>query len=84
VQIAGHQVGEVDAPDKGSYGNPDAHEDTHGHSIHIPDGSWFPVITAFGLTFFAAGLIFGWWLTVLGGLMLIFGIYAWSYEPING
>jgi cytochrome c oxidase subunit I len=84
VQLAGRQIGDVDAPDKGSHGSPDAHDDAQGHSIHIPDGSWFPVITAFGLTFFAAGLIFGWWLTVLGGLMLIFGVYAWSYEPING
>src|SRR5215212_9289066 len=84
VQLAGRQIGDVDTPDEGSHGNPDAYDDVHAHGIHIPDGSWFPVITAFGLTFFAAGLIFGWWLTVLGGLMLIFGIYAWSYEPING
>ncbi|SRR5579884_954668 len=84
LQVAGRHVGVVETPDDPSRESPAAYEDAHSLGIHLPDGSWFPVITAFGLTFFAAGLIFGMWLSGIGLLMMVFGAYAWCYEPING
>ena len=32
----------------------------------------------------AAGFIWGLWLTGIGTFLMLFGIYAWCYEPING
>ena len=78
--------GPVDPPDRTGWtpeGSPDADDDAH-HSIHLPDPSYYPLITAFGLTFGAAGFIFGLWLTGVGVIMMLFGIYAWCFEPING
>jgi len=50
----------------------------------MPDPSYYPVITGLGLTLFAAGFIFGWWLSGIGLLLMLFGIYAWCFEPISG
>jgi cytochrome c oxidase subunit 1 len=66
-----------------SHDSPDAHEDAH-HGIHLPDPSYYPAITAVGLTLFAAGMIFGLWMTGLGVVLMLFGAYAWCFEPING
>jgi hypothetical protein len=64
--------------------SPDSFEDAHHLGIHLPDPSIFPIITGVGLTLFAAGVIFGLWLSGIGVVMMIFGIYAWCFEPING
>ncbi|HZU05491.1 MAG TPA: cytochrome c oxidase subunit I [Chloroflexota bacterium] len=60
------------------------HGTEEAHDIHMPDPSYYPVITALGLTLFAAGFIFGWWLSGIGLLLMLFGIYAWCFEPISG
>jgi len=64
-------------------GSPDAADD-HAHGIHLPDPSIFPMITGLGLTVLAAGFIWGLWLSGVGVLLMLFGIYAWCFEPING
>jgi hypothetical protein len=64
-------------------GSPDAADD-HEHGIHLPDPSIYPMITAVGLTLMAAGVLWGLWLSGIGVLLLLFGIYAWCFEPING
>jgi hypothetical protein len=63
--------------------SPDAHADHH-HGIHLPDPSYYPAITGLGLTLIAAGFIFGLWISGIGLLLLLFGVYAWCFEPING
>jgi hypothetical protein len=64
-------------------GSPDAADD-HEHGIHLPDPSIYPMITAVGLTLLAAGFIWGLWLSGIGVLLILFGVYAWCFEPING
>jgi hypothetical protein len=64
-------------------GSPDAADDAH-HGIHLPDPSYYPLITGVGLTLLAAGMLYGYWLSGIGVLMMLFGIYAWCFEPING
>ncbi len=54
------------------------------HAIHLPDPSYYPLLTALGLTLFAAGFIYGLWLSGIGVLLMLFGIYSWCFEPING
>ncbi|MBA2450309.1 MAG: cytochrome c oxidase subunit I [Chloroflexi bacterium] len=49
--------------------------------IHLPIPSFFPLIASLGLTLFAAGLIYGWALSVAGLVYLFVGIGGWVVEP---
>jgi cytochrome c oxidase subunit 1 len=59
-------------------GELEAHADTH---IHMPSPSYWPLVVAFGLPVVAMGLIFDRWISVVGGLIVVFGIYGWAQEP---
>jgi cytochrome c oxidase subunit I len=52
----------------------------HEH-IHMPSPSYWPMVVAFGLPVFGIGLIFNYVISVVGGLILIAGIYGWALEP---
>jgi cytochrome c oxidase subunit 1 len=61
----------------------------HGHSIHMPSPSYWPLVTAAGLSVMAAGLLLttgsalaGWVVVGVGALVLLAGIFGWSLEPI--
>ncbi len=58
----------------------DVHDDEVGH-IHMPDPSYFPLIAAAGIPLMGYGVMFGWWLIVLGGLISLLGFYGWVLEP---
>ncbi len=49
--------------------------------IHMPNPSFFPLITALGLTLGAAGLVYGIPLSIVGLLYLFVGIGGWCLEP---
>jgi cytochrome c oxidase subunit 1 len=52
--------------------------------IHVPGGSWWPLITALGLPLIAvAALSHQLWLVFVGIAVLITGIYRWAYEPFE-
>jgi cytochrome c oxidase subunit 1 len=52
--------------------------------IHVPGGSWWPMITAFGLPIMAIGAISRTLPVVLiGALVVIVGIYRWAFEPFE-
>jgi cytochrome c oxidase subunit I len=53
---------------------PDAH-------IHLPPGSYVPLVVAFGLMLLGAGVIFTLWLSVIGGILVTVGLFAWAFEP---
>jgi cytochrome c oxidase subunit 1 len=56
--------------------------DEHGHGIHMPSPSYFPVVLAFGLPLMGYGVIFKlWWLVGVGLLVLLTGAYGWVLEP---
>jgi cytochrome c oxidase subunit 1 len=60
------------------------HEEGHGgeHSIHMPSQSYMPLIAALGMPLVGWGLAFRqWWLAILGGVIVIGGLYAWALEP---
>jgi len=55
-----------------------------GAHIHVPGGSWWPMITAFGLPVMAVGAIsHQLWLVFVGLAALVVGIYRWAYEPFE-
>jgi hypothetical protein len=49
--------------------------------MHMPNPSFFPIIAAFGLVLIAAGMIFGYALSVAGAVYLIVAIGGWAIEP---
>ena len=62
----------------------------HGHGIHLPSPSFYPLITALGLPVMAYGLIVkvhmeytGWSIIAAGLLLMFLGIYGWCLEPIT-
>ena len=56
----------------------EANADQH---IHMPSPSYWPMVVAIALPIMAYGIIYSKVLTVLGGAILLMGIYAWSLEP---
>jgi cytochrome c oxidase subunit 1 len=55
-----------------------ANADKH---IHLPSPSYWPIILALGLPIMAYGLIYARILTVIGGLVVLLAMFAWSLEP---
>jgi len=52
--------------------------------IHLPDGSYWPPVTAVWIIVAAAGLLTGsLWVALVGIGVLVVGIYAWALEPFE-
>ena len=49
----------------------------------MPNPSWKPLVAAIGVTVTLGGFIGGshLWVHVAGVAILLFGIYAWAFEP---
>ena len=61
-----------------------------GHSIHMPQPSYWPFVASVGLFVAAFGVLyinaasrFGVVVAVLGALITMVSVYAWSLEPVN-
>jgi hypothetical protein len=64
------------------------------HHIHLPWPSYYPIITALGIALALGGLLFLGgpddmplrslfpWVSLVGVIILLFGSYGWSLEPI--
>ncbi|HSH62294.1 MAG TPA: cytochrome c oxidase subunit I [Acidimicrobiales bacterium] len=61
--------------------------DEHGHGIHMPSPSYYPLVAAFGLPVMGYGMVYGrssgqsYVVVVLGALILLAGLFAWAMEP---
>jgi cytochrome c oxidase subunit 1 len=55
--------------------------ETAGHGIHMPSPSYYPAVAALGLPLLGYGVIFQWWMAVLGVVILLGGLFGWAYEP---
>lgn len=51
------------------------------HDVHLPSPSYWPLVTAVGLPIIGYGLLYTWWLCLIGGLITVAGIYGWALEP---
>jgi cytochrome c oxidase subunit 1 len=56
----------------------EANADKH---IHMPSPSYWPMVVAVALPIMAYGIIFSHLLTVIGGAILLMGMFAWALEP---
>jgi cytochrome c oxidase subunit 1 len=52
----------------------------NGEGVHLPAPSYWPIVVASSLPLICYGLIFNLALCVVGGLLLIAGIYGWGLE----
>ncbi len=59
----------------------EGHEEDHGHGIHMPSPSYFPLIAALGLPILCYGLLYSVILAVDGALTVLVGLYGWAGEP---
>ena len=53
------------------------------HSIHLPQPSYWPIIVSIGLLIAGYGLIYNFAVSVVGVLIGMVAVYAWSFEPVN-
>jgi len=51
------------------------------HNVHLPSPSYWPIVTAFGLPIIGYGLLYTWWVSLIGGIITAAGIYGWAFEP---
>jgi len=52
--------------------------------IHVPGGSWWPMLAALGLPILAlAPLTHTLWIAFVGVAVLLAGIYLWAFEPFE-
>ncbi|MEX2425635.1 MAG: cytochrome c oxidase subunit I [Thermomicrobiaceae bacterium] len=65
------------------YNREDQPVQTADEHIHLPPGSYIPLIVAFGLMLMGAGVIFTLWLSGIGAVILTIGLFAWAFEPID-
>jgi cytochrome c oxidase subunit 1 len=54
------------------------HADQH---IHMPSPSYWPLVVAAGLPVVAIGLIYLRAISVIGAVIVLFGVYGWAQEP---
>ncbi len=45
--------------------------------IYAPSASWAPILAAAGIALLAAGAWMGWVMSVVGALILIWGVVSW-------
>jgi len=98
ITLAGKDVGSVDThlkeenPHSQLYHEAPPVDDDHG--VHLPNPSYYPLVTALGLFFIAFGLIIDNpdfnigampvpLLTLFGVVTLLGGIMGWSFEPAD-
>jgi cytochrome c oxidase subunit I len=80
--VAGGSNGHADGLDAADHAVTEAHERAgHGHGIHMPSPSYFPLIAALGLPILAYGLLYSTILIVDGVITILVGLYGWAVEP---
>jgi cytochrome c oxidase subunit 1 len=52
-----------------------------GRGIHMPNPSFWPALTALGMTLMMAGLLFGFWVGIPGGVLFLVSVFNWALEP---
>ncbi|HEX9410492.1 MAG TPA: cytochrome c oxidase subunit I [Actinomycetota bacterium] len=76
-----HSSASEEHPATGTRTPGETHGEGHGHGIHMPSPSYFPLIAALGLPILAYGLLYSTILIVDGALTILVGLYGWAMEP---
>jgi cytochrome c oxidase subunit 1 len=51
--------------------------------IHMPPNSYWPFVSALGMSLLLTGMIYGWWFGVPGLILMVVGIFSWAFEPVH-
>ncbi len=79
VQGAAHGAGAMEIP----HGDPvKPHSAIHGEDIHLPKPTPWPIVTAFGFTLLIAGILTHYVISIMGGLLLIYGCVGWFKDVL--
>jgi cytochrome c oxidase subunit I len=66
----------------GAHGDDHAHDaHTHHDAIHLPNPSFWPLLTALGITIFFGGFLVGYVMIGIGVALTVVSIFAWALEP---
>lgn len=57
-------------------------EPAHGEMIHLPAPTHWPIILAFGCMLAAGGLVTSLWVSVFGGVLIVFGCVGWFRQVL--
>ena len=49
--------------------------------IHMPNNSYWPAVSALGMSMLMAGMVFGWFVGIPGLILMLVGLYSWAFEP---
>jgi hypothetical protein len=56
-----------------------------GQGIHLPNPSYWPLVSALGVLGLMVGVMLephiGPWGIITGGAILLFGVFNWAFEP---
>jgi cytochrome c oxidase subunit 1 len=67
---------------------PSEHHDEHEDHIHMPNPSYWPLVTAIGIALGFGGFVLrneaGWAITGVGVFLLVLGVWSWVLEPAFG
>ena len=64
-------------------GHDDGMHDSHGNHIHMPDSSWWPLVTPLGMCVLGYGVVFVSPVTIaVGALVMMVGMFGWILEPL--
>jgi cytochrome c oxidase subunit 1 len=55
--------------------------ETPPQHVHLPSPSYWPIVLAFGLPLLGYGLMYTYWLTAVGALVILVSIFGWALEP---
>jgi cytochrome c oxidase subunit 1 len=77
------ESGAVIAPPRDASGYSEPDDDGHGHGIHMPGLSYYPILASLGLSLAAAGLLIHLAVSGVGLTIAIVGIYGWCFEPAS-
>jgi Flp pilus assembly protein TadB len=48
-----------------------------GEEIHLPGPTIIPLVTAIAITLIVIGTTLGWWLSIVGGVILVLTVIRW-------
>jgi Cytochrome c oxidase subunit IV len=48
-----------------------------GEEVHLPGPTILPLVTAIGITLIVIGTTLGWWLSAVGGVVVIIAVVRW-------
>lgn len=54
-----------------------------GEEIHLPDGSFQPILLTVFVTLFLVGVTTTWWISIIGGIGTVGVLVAWVRDAIR-